>query len=154
MLETPHVVVGAAIAYKVANPALALPLAFGSHFVLDKIPHWNPHTYTETQKYGKPTRRSTKIAIVDAVTALIVGFLIASFALPNANTAILIIAASFISVIPDVSKFPFYYMGKRDGLMKKWVDFERSLQVDAESPLVGILTQLIIIAVAFFWILA
>jgi hypothetical protein len=53
VLETPHVVVGAAIATKVANPALAIPLAFASHFVLEKIPHWNPHLNTELKKFGR-----------------------------------------------------------------------------------------------------
>ena len=57
MLETPHVIVGAAIAYKVVNPALALPLALGSHFILDITPHWNPHLSTETKKFGKKQYR-------------------------------------------------------------------------------------------------
>lgn len=50
MLETPHVLIGAAIATKVGNPFLAIPLAFASHFVLETVPHWNPHLNTETKK--------------------------------------------------------------------------------------------------------
>ena len=67
MLETPHVIVGAAIATKVVNPALALPLAFGSHFILERVPHWNPHLNTEKNKFGKITVVSTKIVILDVV---------------------------------------------------------------------------------------
>ena len=36
---TPHLVVGAAIGARVRRPALALPAAFASHFVLDTVPH-------------------------------------------------------------------------------------------------------------------
>ena len=67
VLETPHVVVGAAIATKVLHPALAIPLAFGSHFILEKVPHWNPHLNSETEKFGRPTRQSTYIVIADVI---------------------------------------------------------------------------------------
>jgi len=77
LLETPHVAVAAAIATKVANPALSLPLALASHFVLDKIPHWNPHTFTETQKLGKPSSKTTRLAFFDSFTALGIGLTVA-----------------------------------------------------------------------------
>lgn len=41
MLSTPHLLVGAAIVKIVPVPAISLPLAFLSHFVLDSIPHWD-----------------------------------------------------------------------------------------------------------------
>ena len=51
MIELPHAVVGAAIAAKVGNPALSLPLALASHFVLDLVPHWNPHLNRDTARF-------------------------------------------------------------------------------------------------------
>jgi len=53
MLETPHVLAGAVIAAKVQNPFLAIPLAFASHFILEKVPHWNPHINAEMTKFGR-----------------------------------------------------------------------------------------------------
>jgi hypothetical protein len=152
VLETPHVVVGAAIAFKVANPALALPLALGSHFILDKIPHWNPHTYTETEKFGKPAKNTTIIATVDAFLALGTGLFIAAQVLPQVNHTITILAACFLSVLPDVSKAPYYYFKNRNGLLKKWVDIERAIQVETSNVVLGMTTQLIIIIAAFLWI--
>jgi hypothetical protein len=96
VLETPHVAVGAAIASKIPNPWLAIPLAFASHFILDKTLHWNPHTYTETQKYGRPTKNSTIIAAVDS-TALVMGIGAASNYL-IINHAVVILIACFASV--------------------------------------------------------
>lgn len=40
MLLAPHALVGAAIAATVPNPILGLLLAFLSHFLLDRVPHW------------------------------------------------------------------------------------------------------------------
>jgi hypothetical protein len=153
VLETPHVVVGAAIASKIVNPALALPLALGSHFILDKVPHWNPHTFTETEKYGKPTKQSTVIATIDSLLALGSGFYIASMFLPQLDKAAIILLACFLSVLPDVVKSPFYYLKNRNRLLKKWVEFERSNQVEVANPYIGVLTQIIVISAGFWWIL-
>ncbi len=151
MLETPHVIVGAAIATKVAHPALAIPLAFGSHFLLEKIPHWNPHLNTETEKYGKPTRRSTQIVILDTSLALVAGFFIASRALPNTAQAITILAACLAAALPDVVEGPYFFLNMRHELIKKWIKFQKSIQID--TPLVpGLLTQVITIIAAFWWI--
>jgi hypothetical protein len=151
MLETPHVVVGAAIATKVVNPALALPLALASHFILDKVPHWNPHLYTETQKLGHPSKKTTKIAILDVGIALATGLFIASRFWGDPGKVVLILACCLISVLPDLIKWPYYYLGKRWKLLTKWVLFERSIQVNAPFwP--GLFSQGLIIAVGIWWI--
>ncbi|MEK7497429.1 MAG: hypothetical protein AAB656_00745 [Patescibacteria group bacterium] len=152
MLETPHVAIGAALAVKVGNPYLAIPLALLSHFVLDRVPHWNPHFYTEMKKYGKPSKKSTTLAIIDSLVALGLGLTIAASALPDTNKAILVVVCSLMAVLPDQIKAPFFFFkDKRKGLLKKWVIFERSLQVDtAFWP--GILTQVAVTAASLWWI--
>jgi hypothetical protein len=151
MLETPHVIVGAAIATKVLNPALAIPLALGSHFLLDKIPHWNPHLFTETKKYGQPSQKSTFIALADVGAALGIGLFVASRYLDNPTMVVVILASCLASVAPDLVKWPYYFLKKRGGILEKWVLFERSLQVDTTFwP--GIFTQITVIVAAFWWI--
>jgi hypothetical protein len=153
VLETPHVVVGAAIAMKVVNPALAIPLALGSHFVLDRIPHWNPHLNTEVKENGKPTKKSSVIVIIDACTALALGFFIAFRVLPNTSHAIIILAASFASVLPDVIEGPYFFLGIKSKFIKKWISFQKSIQVNT-TIVPGLLTQVITIVAAFWWIFA
>ena len=151
MLETPHALVGAALAVKIGNPLLSIPLAFLSHFVLDRIPHWNPHFYTETQKYGKPTRKSTIIAVVDSVVALTTGLFIASKFLPNYNLVLTIVATCLASVLSDQIKLPYFFLKRRSGFFRKWTEFERSMQVSA--PFVpGITTQVLVIAASILWL--
>ncbi len=151
MLETPHVAVGAAIAMKVVNPALAIPLAFGSHFLLDRIPHWNPHLNTETKKYGKPTKKSTVIVIVDLCTSVALGLFIASKALPSTSHVATVLVASFASILPDVIEGPYFFLGMKSKLIKKWIAFQKSLQVDT-NIVFGLLTQVITVAAALWWI--
>ncbi len=153
MLETPHVAVGAAIAVAIPNPFIAIPLAFASHFILDMTPHWNPHSYTEVQKYGQISINTKTLALIDVGLALTTGFFIASHVLPSQSHFITIILASFAAVLPDVSKSPYFLLGMRDGIIKKWVDFERSLQVETTFA-VGMTVQLLIIAASLWFSLA
>lgn len=44
MLLTPHAIIGAAIGAQIHRPWLVVPLAIGSHFLLDSIPHWDLDT--------------------------------------------------------------------------------------------------------------
>ena len=151
MLETPHVVVGAAIATFIPNPLIALPLAFGSHFVLEKVPHWNPHLNTELKKYGKVTKNSTAIVAVDVVLSLVLGFAIASRVLPNTNHFIVVLMACFMSVLPDLIEGPYFFLGIDSPFVQKWIKFQKSIQNDT-SIVPGLLTQLITILIALWWI--
>ena len=153
VLETPHVVVGAAIATKVVTPALAIPLAFASHFILERVPHWNPHLNRETEKFGAPTRKSTDIVIADVVASLALGGFIASRALPDWGQTATILAACFASVLPDVLEGPYFFFNMRSEIIKKWINFQKSIQVDT-SIVPGLITQVITILVAFWWILS
>lgn len=151
MLETPHVLIGAAIATKVGNPFLAIPLAFASHFVLETVPHWNPHLNTETKKYGHPTKRSTVITAIDSTTALVSGSYIAFTALPNTGLAATILACSFFAVLPDVMEGPYFFLKMRRKWVEKWIAFQKSLQSDT-TWYWGLLTQLLTIGATILWL--
>ena len=151
MLETPHVAVGVALASKFPNPWIAIPLSLASHFVLDKIPHWNPHTYTETITNGGPSKSTIAITVIDIGVALALGLTFANKALPDTALAATIIASCFASVLPDVSKYPFFlFKATRTGIYKKWVEYERKLQVQTKGHFWGLLTQIAVIAAALY----
>lgn len=152
MLETPHVIVGAAIATRMVNPALAIPLAFASHFVLEKVPHWNPHLNTETEKYGKPTKQSTKIVILDVSASLAVGLFIASRVLPDTGYFVTILTAAFAATLPDIIEGPYFFLGMRNKIIKRWILFQKSIQEDT-TIVPGLATQIVTVLAAFYWIL-
>lgn len=151
MLETPHVVVGAAIATKIANPYLSLPLSFLSHFLLERVPHWNPHLNKEIKEHGHITILSTAIVIGDVAASLILGTYIASLKLPDYGYSATILIACFLSVLPDVVEGPYFFFKMKYPLIIPWIKFQKSLQADT-GILLGIATQLITIAAALYWI--
>lgn len=153
MLETPHTLTGAALATKISNPFISLPLALVSHFILDRIPHWNPHLYTEKKENGKISKKSFTIVTLDSSIALASGTIIALTQSTNTMHSFIIITACFLSVLPDVIEAPYFFLNKKSALMEKWINFQKSIQNNAILPW-GIITQIIISIAAIWWILA
>lgn len=161
MLETPHVVVGAAIAAKVANPFLAIPLSFASHFVLDTVPHWNPHISQEKKKFGHITKKSIFVISADVILALILGTVI-SFAISYAqdlNQGIIFnwrqftisMLCCFFAVLPDLIEAPLFFTKYKSRFLESWLLFQKSIQNDV--PLFwGVVTQTLTIIAALYWI--
>lgn len=151
MLETPHVIVAAAIAAKVGRPELALPLALASHFVLDMIPHWNPHINQEVDKTGSVSKKSTIIIAIDSTIALFSGSFIAYQALPNYSLTLTILGACLFSVLPDLAEAPYFFLKMKSKIMSRWISSHRHLQ--SEAPVFwGLLTQIVIIGATLFWL--
>lgn len=142
MLETPHVALGVAIAVAIPNPLISIPLAFASHFVLDMVPHWNPHINTEMKKYGKLTNPTLLIITVDLVLAVILTIFVA-----KSNPYIYI--ASFMSILPDIAEGPYFLFGWRNRYLDIVLRFQRSIQANA-NIFWGLLTQVLIILGALY----
>jgi len=153
MLELPHVLVGAAIATVIPNPIVSLPMAFLSHFVTDYVPHWNPHINTELKTTGRISMTSKIIIIVDSGLALTLGTLIASQALPDVGKFVVIMAACFLAVSPDVVEIPYYFLGvKNIPFIKKLIDFQRAHQWNV-PPVFGIASQVLVCLICLWIIL-
>lgn len=151
MLESPHVLVGAAIARNIPNPLIAIPLSLASHFVLDILPHWNPHINREIKKYGKPTKQSTTIIAADSSLALLSGTFIALSSQTFEQT-LLTLACCLVSVLPDVVEAPYYFLNKKHGLVERWIKWQKSIQNDVEM-IPGLISQLLVILASIIWLL-
>lgn len=147
MLELPHTIIGATIATKIPNPFLSIPLAFLTHIPLDLIPHWNPSLYTETKKYGRPTKKSTQLVVIDTFLSLGIGFFLASRVMPNISHALAIILACFAAVILDVIEGFYFFLGMRTQFLKNLIKFQSRYQTRV-SIFPGLLIQGLAIAVA------
>lgn len=150
MLETPHVIVGAAIAKKIPNPLISLPLALTSHFLLDKIPHWNPHLNTETKKYGHITKKTTIIIGFDLMLSAASVFYIANTADTNTQVFYIYLGA-LAAILPDVVEGPYFFFHYKTKLIEKWIKFQKSIQTDT-TVVPGLLTQLLTIIASLVWI--
>lgn len=151
MLETPHALMGAAIATKVDNPLLAIGLSFGSHFLLDKVPHWNPHLNTEISKFKKVSTGTTIFITIDSLLALVTVLFIAIFQSQNFTQFSLIILCAFFALLPDLVEAPYYFLGQTGKLIEKWIKFQKSIQANADI-IPGSLTQISLIIILLLWI--
>jgi len=154
VLETPHVLVAAAIAVKITNPYLSLPLALGSHFILERVPHWNPHLNTEKKKFGKLTKSTFNIILIDSSLALILGTSIALKSSQNSLSFLIVMLACFLAAAPDLIEAPYYILNSKSQFIEsKWIPFKKSIQVDAK-PFWGLLWQILISITAIYWALS
>lgn len=153
MLETPHVAVGIALATKIPNPLISIPLAFCSHFILELVPHWNPHLNTEIKKHGSLTKRTINIITLDVAISIALGSFFAYLAMPDTGQALTILAASLASVLPDVIEGPHFIFGIRSKIIDKWIIFQKAIQNDT-NVYFGLLTQGVTILTALWWTLA
>ncbi len=86
-----HVLTGALLVSSVSEPAIALPVAFVSHFVLDMMPHFGVDK-------DNPHRVLDRIWLIDAVA--ITGFLLLLF-LSDVQNKLLILAGGAVALSPD-----------------------------------------------------
>ena len=148
MLELPHAIVGATIAIKTGNPLLAFPLAFLSNFILDFLPHWNPHLYTELHRDGKISSKSFKIVVLDSSLALVIGTLLALRFYPNFYMIALVLLSCLIAVSTDLVEAPFFFLGWKNKYIIKFINFQRRLQWNVPFwP--GILSQAGLLLICF-----
>lgn len=89
MISLNHVLAGTAIGLAVKQPALAAPLAFLSHFVLDAIPHFN---------YAWPGWKFRAIWAIDAAASTLALVLLC---MANPPLAFAIIAGGVFAELPD-----------------------------------------------------
>jgi hypothetical protein len=144
MLETPHVALGLAIAVAIPNPVISIPLALGSHFLLDMVPHWNPHINTEMKKYGRLTNPTLLIIGIDLACSLLLTIYVG-------GTNITVYLAAFMAILPDIAEGPYFLFGWRNKYLDIILRFQRSIQASA-NMFWGLLTQIIIIWASLYWI--
>jgi hypothetical protein len=97
MLATPHMMTGAAIGKGVRRARIALPLAFGSHFLLDAIPHLDGHAL-----YGVPGGRITRGEALVTIVDVVVGVALVLWAVGRQPGRKTMLWAAFAAIVIDL----------------------------------------------------
>lgn len=101
MVLTPHILAGAVVAVKIQNPAIGLPLAFLSHFLLDALPHREYSIAGLTRPKSRNFAKSAGKVLVDASLGL--GLVV--FAAPSDINFLYLAGAMILAVLPDFFQF-------------------------------------------------
>lgn len=102
-----HALTGALVASAIKQPALALPLAFLSHFVIDALPHWN-------YRIGNLKKRHMAMAI-DLIASLLLLVILSQTV--NAD-AWVVFAGGILGILPDTMWLPYFLTGKPSAINK------------------------------------
>lgn len=128
MIFTPHLVIGAVIGSKTHNLGLIIILGILSHFILDKLPHWDYSNsgisnFRETKNFKALITDLIKIAIDGMVGVLIIVPLIWHTGLfSDFKNIVSILLGMFFSTLPDIFLFfGFILFSKKT--MEKTMDF-------------------------------
>lgn len=148
MLLTPHTLVGIVIASKIGNPAIGLPLAFLSHFLGDRVPHWDFFTFNPQAKI---TPKIFLLIMLDFFLGLLIGLFFTFRALPNLPLAATVFTAAFLANLPDGLEVPVIFFGRNNSWIRKLTDFQRWNQTRMRLPW-GLFTQIFVIEVCL-WLL-
>jgi hypothetical protein len=138
MTAASHALIGAAIAARVTNPIIGLPLAFLSHFLADLTPHWD----FSTNKNLKGSRRFFYEAAFD----VILGFAIVWYVFSNIPVhPAYLIAAILVAQLPDwieeAPKLAFNYEGFPVNVIHK---IQHTLHWKLRLPW-GLVTQILLV---------
>ena len=159
MVLTTHAVAGAAVATLVpSHPVLGFALGFGSHFVLDSVPHWEYPVFS--MKGGKSPLDNdmliNKAFVGDLIRIGIDGMLGITLALFFLGTIyhhsfFIIILGAIAGMLPDALQF-VYFKWRHEPLVSLqkfhiWVHPKLSLH---NKPFIGVLSQIVFIFLIIF----
>ena len=137
MTATAHALVGAVIAAKVGNPALAIPIALASHVVMDAIPHWDTGTHSKEKNKNKVLIDSA----IDATVGFALSFLLIYFLFPQTSY----LYAFFIIIVAQLFDWlmaPYYFFGAK--AFKTFYKFQKLYDHKLDKPW-GIITQVVFV---------
>ncbi len=155
MTATAHALVAGAILTRFSDPVAASLLAFGSHYMMDSIPHWD----FGTNWRGRSKTLTGALAIFDTAMAFTVAYILYAGKMGILPVTVVTSAA----LLPDWLETPWYIFfahqkkhepGPKAGLIERMAytiyKIPNIFHAKAQFPL-GLFTQ--IATVAFFLIL-
>jgi hypothetical protein len=98
-----HAATGALVAVVIKQPAIALPAALLSHFMIDSLPHWN---------YWLPGQRRFRQWVIYSDMALSLALLAFLATFQISVEWWIVLSAGLIAILPDMMWFPYLILGK------------------------------------------
>jgi len=163
MIITPHLIVGAAIGAKTHNLGLIIILGLLSHWIMDKIPHWD-YSISENIEFFRKTRKVKYLLkpflklSLDALIGLIFVFFITYKNIRSSEMPYIVIGV-FFSTLPDITLFSSLlftsekFSQKYFAFHKKYLHFKHK-EKEGKLTFLGLTTEIIIvlIAIALFFV--
>lgn len=152
MLLTPHTLVGVAIASNFSNPVVAVSLSLLSHFLGDKIPHWDFYSNTKREDRVKGWRPLAVMGDMAVGVAIGIGFTSYYYWGKNdPKLALVTFLCGIASVLPDALSGLTIIAGKENKFLEILNKIQSKMQFQAPLPW-GIITQILVILISILFI--
>jgi uncharacterized protein involved in cysteine biosynthesis len=103
MTATAHALAGAALAVKISNPIIGLPIALISHFLLDLVPHWD---------FGTNWKKKTKRLLwLQSTLDVLLGFGLVLWLFSGRVDPVYLWIMVIFAQLPDWLEVPSLFMG-------------------------------------------
>lgn len=115
MMALNHAVTGAIIGLSVENPAVALPLAFMSHFALDAIPHYDPPKPQGDVALLRSNRFVYEQLVLNGALCIA---LVMCLAVVRPRHWLVAAICAFLATSPDLMWLPKFLVARRTGRLE------------------------------------
>ena len=161
MVLTPHLIVGATIGAKIHNFWLIIVLSLISHFIMDKIFHWEYSSGNSRFKIFRETGDLKSLFVFIGQTAIdaLIGILIVFFSIKtkfllNLESLKYIITGCFFSILPDIILGISFLFRNSDiskkyfAFHKKYLHFKKGTEKEGIITFLGLSTQIVVIVIS------
>jgi hypothetical protein len=146
MLSVSHSLTGAFIASQLPHPLLYIPLTLGAHYLEDWIPHWDVGTGLS----NGTRKRSTAILLEFVDLAVTIGLVYFFFQMRSPAILWHVWLGAFVALVPDFMEAPRNFFKWEPGFLKPLNNFHHWFHHSTPNKIVGIMPQLITVALIYF----
>lgn len=141
MLSIAHGPTGAFISRLIPNPFISTPLILASHYLEDRIPHWDVGQGI-TSAHKKKSASFLQELFFDFPLSILLTYLIFQMGKPLDYR---IWFGWFVGLLPDFIEFPRLFLGQRFKFLELHHRFHKWFHVSTPNKFWGLLPQIILI---------
>lgn len=143
MLSIAHGATGALIASKIPNPFISIPLIIISHYVEDRVPHWDVGQGLTRKKKSKMAAFLEELFFDFPLSILFVYFV---FQVGNPLDW-RVWLGWFVGLLPDFLEFPYLFLNMKFFPIKQLAVLHGWVHRSTPQKLWGILPQILVILI-------
>ena len=141
MLSIAHGATGALIATKIPNPFISIPLVLISHYVEDRVPHWDVGQGLSGKIKSKKNAFLQEL-FFDFPLSILFIYLFFQIGRPLDWRVWL---GWFVGLLPDFLEFPYLFLNMRFTPIKQLAKFHTWAHQSTPNKLWGLLPQVLVI---------
>ena len=149
MLATVHALTGFAIGASLNNVPISFAVGFASHFILDAIPHYDTPVKSTKPNIISPVQ--IWVILFDQLIMLGMTFFIVPYLWPALLSSLI---GALGAIAPDIiSSMRLFFPELNIGLYRRFNQWHFDIQPRDTAPLIGSLTQLVVVIISVLYII-